>query len=78
VGNIGCETPSIDNPVAMALDADPAFPAHRACRDRGMLNTENLANLEAVVGRRFTYIGLPLKLKGGTGCPIRAIAIVEE
>ena len=42
-----------------------------------MLNTENLANLDSVVGRRFLYIGLPLRLVGGTGCPIRAIAVLE-
>ena len=76
--NIGCECASIDNALAMPFDANPAFPAHRTCRDRGMLNTENLANLEAVVGKRFLYIGFPLKLRGGTGCPIRAVAVFEE
>jgi kynurenine formamidase len=76
--NIGCECASIDNALAMPFDANPAFPAHRTCRDRGMLNTENLANLEAVVGKRFLYIGLPLKLRGGTGCPIRAVAVFEQ
>jgi kynurenine formamidase len=75
--NIGCECASIDSSAAMPLDADPAFPAHRTCRDRGMLNTENLANLEAVVNSRFLYIGLPLRLVGGTGCPIRAVAVLE-
>jgi kynurenine formamidase len=77
VVNIGCECASIDNCNAMPFEAEPAFPAHRTCRDRGVLNTENLANLESVVGKRFLYIGLPLKLVGGTGCPIRAVAVVE-
>ena len=77
VVNIGCECASIDNSAAMPIEADPAFPAHRACRDRGLLNTENLANLDKVVGRRFLYIGVPLKLVGGTGCPIRAVAMLE-
>lgn len=78
VVNIGCECASIDNAAAMPADADPAFPAHRTCRDRGMLNTENLANLESVVGMRFLYIGFPLRLVGGTGCPIRAVAVLEN
>ena len=56
----------------------PAFPAHRTCRDRGVINTENLANLESVVGKRFLYIGLPLRLVGGTGCPIRAVADARD
>jgi kynurenine formamidase len=61
----------------MPVDAEPAFPAHRTCRDRGVLNTENLANLEDVTGKRFLYIGLPLRLVGGTGCPIRAVAMFD-
>lgn len=76
--NIGCECASIDNSEAMPFDANPSFPSHVACRDRKMINTENLANLEAVVGKRFEYIGLPLKLVGGTGCPIRAVAILRD
>ena len=78
VVNIGCECASIDSSAAMPFDADPAFPAHRTCRERGMLNTENLANLDKVVGRRFVYIGFPLRLVGGTGSPIRAVAVLED
>ena len=77
VVNIGCECASIDSSAAMPDDAKVAFPAHRTCRDRGILNTENLANLESVVGRRFLYVGLPLRLVGGTGCPIRAVAVLD-
>ena len=77
VVNIGCECASIDSSAAMPDDAKIAFPAHRTCRDRGILNTENLANLESVVGRRFLYVGLPLRLVGGTGCPIRAVAVLD-
>ncbi|MEF2552622.1 cyclase family protein [Aurantimonas sp. A2-1-M11] len=78
VKNIGCETASIDCSTAMPKDANPSFPAHRACRDRGIINTENLANLDKVVGKAFTYIGLPLPLVGGTGSPIRAVALLED
>ena len=39
---------------------------------------ECLANLEAVVGRgRFRFIGFPLRIRGGTGSPIRAVAVFE-
>jgi kynurenine formamidase len=78
VVNIGCECASIDCSAAMGLEAEGAFPAHRTCRERGVLNTENLANLEEVVGKRFLYIGLPLRLVGGTGCPIRAVAMFDS
>jgi kynurenine formamidase len=29
------------------------------------------------VGKRFTFIALPLKIRKGTGSPIRPVAIVE-
>ncbi|MDB5591036.1 cyclase family protein [Enterovirga sp.] len=54
------------------------FRAHMACAERGITHMECLANLEAVVGRgRFRFIGLPLKIRGGTASPIRAVALFE-
>jgi len=38
---------------------------------------ENLV-LTEVVGKRFTFIGFPLKVVGAHGGPTRAVAIVEE
>ena len=70
--NIGVDAPAIDH----AQDID--FSGHRACRDFDMNNTENLCNLDRLVGKRFLYFGLPLKIRGGSGSPIRAVALVEE
>jgi kynurenine formamidase len=39
---------------------------------------ENLANLDQVSWPRFTFLGLPLSLVGGSGSPIRAAALVPE
>jgi kynurenine formamidase len=39
---------------------------------------ENLCNIETVVGETFTFMGFPLRLRNGTGSPIRAVAKVEE
>ncbi|NJF24905.1 cyclase family protein [Thermococcus sp. Bubb.Bath] len=39
---------------------------------------ENLANLEELLGREFTFIAFPLKIEGGSGSPVRAVAIVKE
>ena len=38
---------------------------------------ENLANLEKLVGKTFTFIAFPLKIEGGSGSPVRAVAVVE-
>lgn len=72
VVNIGIDAPSIDNP------ADKTYPAHTVCGERDLLNIENMANLDKVVNKRFKFIGFPLKIRGGTGSPIRAVAVLEE
>ncbi|MFQ5711110.1 MAG: cyclase family protein [Candidatus Geothermarchaeales archaeon] len=73
VVNVGIDASSVDNP------DDPDFSVHAVCRDRPtMTNTEHLANLDKVAGKRFTYVGLPLKIRGGTASPIRPAAILEE
>lgn len=52
---------------------------HRICGEMGFTHYENLVNLHCLIGRgRFRFIGLPLKIRGGTGSPIRAVAIFEE
>ena len=41
---------------------------HRICGELGFTHYENLVNLHLLVGRgRFRFIGLPLKIRGGTG-----------
>ena len=52
---------------------------HRICGEMGFTHYENLANLHLLVGKgRFRFIGLPLKIRGGTGSPVRAVAVFEE
>ncbi|MFZ5877837.1 MAG: cyclase family protein [Chloroflexota bacterium] len=51
---------------------------HRICGEMGFTHYENLVNLHQLVGRgRFRFIGLPLKIRGGTGSPVRAVAVFE-
>jgi kynurenine formamidase len=54
------------------------FEVHHVCRDRGITHMEGLVNLDQLVGAgRFRFIGFPLKIKGGTGSPIRAVALLK-
>ena len=78
VVNLATEARSIDSPVNERGGIAHPFPAHQVCRDRKILDTENLLIPSELVGKRFTYIGLPLKLRGGTGSPIRAIAVLPD
>ena len=49
---------------------------HRICGQLGFTHYENLINLHLLVGRgRFRFIGLPLRIRGGTGSPVRAVAV---
>jgi kynurenine formamidase len=51
---------------------------HRICGEMGFTHYENLVNLHMLIGRgRFRFIGLPLKIRGGTGSPVRAVAVFE-
>lgn len=55
------------------------FEVHLVCRDMGFTHMEGLVNLEKLVGKgRFRFIGFPLKIKGGTGSPIRAVAWLDN
>lgn len=51
---------------------------HKICGELGFTHYENMVNLHLLIGRgRFRFIALPLKIKGGTGSPVRAIAVFE-
>jgi len=71
IGLVGIDSPSID------LGTDFKFPVHQIFAKKGMLIVENLANLEKIKSSKFHLVVLPLKLKGATGSPVRAIAFVD-
>ncbi len=55
------------------------FEVHHVCRDMGFTHMEGLVNMEKLVGKgRFRFIGFPLKIVGGTGSPIRAVAWLDD
>jgi kynurenine formamidase len=65
----GIEGPSTDRA------GNREFPSHRVCRDREIYHFEWLVNLEELVGKgEFQFTAFPLKIKGGTGSPVRAVA----
>lgn len=74
IKNIGIDAPSIDHGTASQT---AEFPAHDVCAEYEMINIENMANIDTVVGKRFTLSAFPLKLRDGTGSPIRPVAILE-
>lgn len=71
VVNIGIDNVSIDH------SDDSTFSAHAVCGEYGIVNTEGLTNLDQLINKRFMYFGLPLKIRAGTGSPIRAVAVLD-
>ena len=69
----GVEGPSTD-----IMDTK-LFPSHRACRNLKVSHFEWLVNLDKLIGKgEFMFYGIPLKLKSGSGSPVRAFAIIKE
>lgn len=69
VGLVGTDSPSID------VGGDPEFPAHRVLAEAGVVIVENLANLGKIRSSEFDFVILPLKLRGASGSPVRALAL---
>jgi len=67
---IGIDTASIDR------GASKDFRAHRALGNANVPIFENLAGLDALPRRGATFIGLPMKIGGGSGGPLRAVALL--
>jgi kynurenine formamidase len=64
--------------VSPSPEGELNFRAHQICGERGITHMECLFNLDKLVGRgRFRFVGFPLKIRGGSGSPIRAVAIFE-
>ena len=66
-------------PISPGRPGKNNFEVHNVCRDMGFTHMEGLVNLDKLIGKgRFRFIGFPLKIKGGTASPIRAVAWLEE
>lgn len=81
VVNIGIDAPSVDSSNEMERrqrGEDDHYPAHQVCKEHKITNTENMTNLDEVAGKRFTYVGVPLAIRDGTGSPVRALAVVDD
>lgn len=51
----------------------------RALLGHGVVTYTGLMNLDQIPrGLEFTFFGLPLKIQGGDGSPVRAIALLKE
>lgn len=67
---IGLDTPSID------YGQSTLFESHRILFDKNIPALENVANLDKLPAKGFSIVALPMKITGGSGGPLRIIAIL--
>jgi kynurenine formamidase len=68
---IGLDTASID------YGQSTLFESHRLLFEKNIPAFENVANLDRLPVKGFSVIALPMKIKGGSGGPLRIVAIVN-
>jgi kynurenine formamidase len=72
IAAIGIDTASIDH------GPSTLFESHRALFAKDIPAFENLANLDRLPARGAHVVALPMKIAGGSGAPLRAIAILPS
>lgn len=72
VAILGVDTPSID--YGQSTD----FIVHRIANGADVAGLENIAHLERLPARGAYIIALPMKIAGGSGGPVRIVAVVEN
>ena len=72
VAALGIDSPSVDH------GPSQDFPVHRLGAPLGIPNFENLTGLDRVPPRGAWVVALPMMIEGGSGAPLRAIALVPR
>jgi len=72
VVGLGVDTPSID----YGRSAD--FRVHQVAAAQGVVGLENLTGLDALPPVGALLLALPMKIAGGSGGPLRAVAMVPK
>jgi len=70
INAVGLDTASID------YGRSTMFESHRILYERDIPAFENLTSLDRLPARGAFIVALPMKIKGGSGAPLRAMAIV--
>jgi kynurenine formamidase len=68
---VGIDTASIDH------GPSRRFEAHQALFREEIPVFENVAALERLPPKGFRVIALPMRIRGGSGAPLRIVAVLE-
>jgi kynurenine formamidase len=70
IAAVGIDTPSID------YGQSTLFESHRILYAENIPGLENVANMDRLPATGFHVIALPMKIEGGSGGPVRIVAVV--
>jgi kynurenine formamidase len=71
---VGVETVGTD--AGQAGNFEPPFPSHNIMHGSGKFGLASLANLDQLPAKGALVIAAPLKIVGGSGSPLRVLAII--
>jgi kynurenine formamidase len=69
---VGIDTASID------FGQSTHFQSHVTLFEKNIPALENVANLEQLPETGFTVLALPMKIRGGSGGPVRIVALLDS
>lgn len=70
INAVAIDSPSIDSGI------ESEFPVHQILLKNNIIIIENICNLAQIDKKIFRLIAIPLKLRGASGSPVRALAII--
>ncbi|MBM3791199.1 MAG: cyclase family protein [Acidobacteria bacterium] len=70
ISAIAIDTASID------YGQSQLFETHRVLYEKGIFAIENVAHMDRLPVKGFEVIALPMKIEGGSGAPVRIIAVL--
>ncbi len=75
---LGFCTETVGTDAGIAATFEPMFPCHNIMHGNGKYGLTQLNNLDKLPPRGAVIIASPLKITGGTGSPVRPLAIVPK
>jgi kynurenine formamidase len=75
---IGLGVETIGTDAGQAHLFDPPYPAHTLLHGAGKYGLQCLENLDQLPATGAVIVSAPLKIQGGSGSPLRVLALFED
>lgn len=75
---VGLAVETVGTDAGLATHFTPPFPAHATLHGNGRFGLQCLCNLDQLPTFGAIIIACPLKIEGGSGSPLRVVALIED